>query len=402
MTDFSDFRISLAFLFVLVAFPPANAQHVDTKDILIIDTHIDTPYSVRRTPRDVLVENDLGEFDLPRAKAGGLDVIFMSIYTPATAHQEGTSRSVAIELIQSVETMALRAPEDIAIATCTEDIDRLYDQQKLIFAYGLENASPLEGKVDGLWDWYNRGIRYITLAHSKWNEFSDSSYDEDEHWQGLSPNGERLVAAMNRFGIMIDISHLSDLAAMQVLELSTSPVLATHSSLRHFIPGFHRNISDEMVMAVKENQGVIHINFGSSFVSEKARTYQYDMSEAFENFAAEKQLSPDEARQWRIDWSEKHPFPFASIDTVIDHIDRVVELVGIDYVGFGSDFDGVGDTLPIGLKDVSDYPKLITRLYERGYSDEEVRKIAGGNLMRVWRENEKRAALTPQCRQGSI
>jgi membrane dipeptidase len=197
---------------------------------------------------------------------------------------------------------------------------------------------------------------------------------------------------MNRLGMMIDISHISDAAFWDVMELTVAPVIASHSGPRHFTPGWPRNLSDEMIRALAEGGGVAMINFGSSFLTQEANTYRYGRREAYRSAMAERGQEPTEELEAEFNeaWAVEHgPFQFASIDDVLDQIDYVVELVGINHVGIGSDFDGVGDTLPIGLKDVSTYPNLIRGLFERGYEEVEIRKILGENLLRVWAEVDR-------------
>ena len=370
-------------------------------EFLLVDTHIDTPYRNWRNELNIFDGTNTGQFDLPRAQQGGVSVAFMSIYTPASAAEEGTSRSIALDQIEWVHATA-ESSDEIEIATCVADVRRLHDDGVLAFAFGLENGSPLEGDPANLKEFADLGIRYVTLAHSRSNEFADSSYDENEVLQGLSEAGRELVREMNRQGIIIDLSHLTDKAAWEVLEITESPVLATHSSLRHFIPGFHRNIPDELVLAMKENGGVVHINFGSSFVSNESRQWRtkYDAALAEVNEASE--LTTEQRMAFYADYVEANPYPFATVATVADHIDHVVEIAGVDYVGLGSDFDGVGDTLPIGLKDASMFPNLIDELRNRNYDDEALRKILGENAMRVWEANEAIATEhghPPNCTQ---
>ena len=377
----------------------AHGSQDDDTRYLIIDTHIDTPYRQYRIGLNIFDGTNTGQFDLPRALQGGLSAAFMSIYTPASAATEGTSKQIAHELIDWVFDTAAQS-EQIGIATCSADIRKLFAEQKLALPLGMENASPLEGDPSNLLPFIERGIRYITLAHSRSNEFSDSSYDDNETHGGLSEAGVALVKLMNQHGIMIDLSHLTDDAAWQVLEISESPVLATHSSLRHFVPGFHRNISDDMVRALKDNGGVVHINFGSAFILNESRVWQNELSDAVEEFSEGKELTTEQRREFAEQFRAERPYPFATVATVADHIDRVVELAGIDHVGLGSDYDGVGDTLPIGLKDVSMTSNLIQELKDRNYDDEALRKVLGENLMRVWIENEKIASgygNNPNC-----
>ncbi len=236
------------------------------------------------------------------------------------------------------------------------------------------------------WQHYHqRGIRYITLAHSESNHIADSSYDIRRKWRGLSPFGKELVTAMNNIGMMIDISHVSDEAFYQTVALSKVPVIASHSSLRSYTPGFERNMDDDMIKALAKNGGVVQINFGSSFVTAMANQYGALRK------AAAKQAGVADDDAFELAFRKKHPYPFATLDTVLDHIDHVVKLVGIDYVGIGSDYDGVGDSLPVGLKDVSTYPNLIDGLLKRGYSETDIEKILSGNLLRVWRAVEQYA-----------
>jgi len=258
----------------------------------------------------------------------------------------------------------------------------------------MENGSPIDGKLENVGLFKQRGISYITLAHSLSNHISDSSYDKNRQWHGLSPFGKEVVAEMNRVGIMVDVSHITDEAFYQVLEISRVPVIASHSSARHFTPGFERNMSDEMIEALAAKGGVIQINFGSSFLTQEARQWYDEMGEAREAFLKQNGLDEhgDEAEQFEKTWRESHPMPFASLDDLAAEFQYVIGLVGAEHVGIGSDFDGVGDSLPVGMKDVSDYPALVEKFLELGYSLDDIQAILGGNLMRVWRQVDAYAA----------
>mgnify|MGYP001817194960 CR=1 FL=1 len=368
---------------------PAQTQSLAHKYI-VVDTHIDVPYRLHRNWVDITQASDVGEFDYPRATAGGLDAAFMSIYVPATMDAEGQATEFADELIDSVEALVAAAPDKFQIATCAADVAHIRNAGQIALPMGMENGGPIAGDLANLDHFRTRGIRYITLAHSKWNHISDSSYDTDEHWQGLSDFGKTLVSAMNQRGVMIDVSHITDRAFWQVLEHTQVPVIASHSSLRHFVPGFHRNMSDEMVSAMKDNGGVVQINFGSAFVTAEARAFITESADAARAFQEQNQLEPGDPamREFRTQYFRDNPFPYATVDDVLDHIDRAVALAGIDHVGVGSDFDGVGPTLPTRLKDVADYPNLAAGLVARGYSETDIEKILGGNLLRVWGEVE--------------
>jgi membrane dipeptidase len=257
---------------------------------------------------------------------------------------------------------------------------------------GMENGSPIEGKIENLKYFYDRGIRYITLAHAKSNHISDSSYDPERRWNGLSTFGEEVVKEMNRLGIMVDVSHLTDSAFYDVLKITKVPIIASHSSCRYFTPGFERNMSDEMIKALAENGGVIQINFGSEFLSGEIMNRKKQISSYITKHTRENNLTGDEARKFRQQYlKENHP-GYADVKDAVAHIDHVVKLVGIDHAGLGSDFDGVGDSLPEGLKDVSQYPNLIYELLKAGYSDEDIKKICSDNVLRVWSAVEQYAS----------
>ena len=358
--------------------------------VMIVDTHIDTPIRVLMNWVDVTQHTEYGDFDYERARAGGLNIPFMSIYTPAESEKAGTSYARANQLIDSVEAMAGRAPGKFAIVRSTQDAIKIMESGLIGLAMGMENGAPIEGKLENLKFFQDRGISYITLAHSKSNHISDSSYDEERQWNGLSPFGKKMVAEMNRLGIMVDISHVSDEAFYQVLEISKAPVIASHSSARHFTPGYERNMSDEMIHALADKGGVLQINFGSSFLTQEGRQWYETMGEARKNYLEEHGLEAQdkEASKFWKTYREEHPFPYATLDDVVAHFQHVVAVVGIEHVGVGSDFDGVGDSLPEGMKDVSYYPKLIEEFLRLEYSTDQIRAIMGGNLMRVWRQVE--------------
>ena len=375
--------------------PIARARDIALESI-IVDTHIDVPYRIYDEWEDVTGATEGGDYDYPRAVAGGLNAPFMSIYTPASLEAEGQSKARAEELIDLVERIVATAPDKYAIALSPDDVEAHFAQGLISLPMGMENGSPIEGDLANLTHFYDRGIRYITLAHSLSNHISDSSYDENKAHGGLSEFGEEVVREMNRLGIMIDISHVSDDAFWQTLEITSVPVIASHSSARHFTPGWERNMSDDMIRALAENGGVIHINFGSAFIAEESRAWGSARNDAWEAHLAELSGDPsDDARaRFNEQYEQEHgSYPFATLEQTLDHFDHVVELTGsVDYVGVGSDYDGVGDSLPIGLKDVSTYPNLVAGLLERGYSEDDVKKILGGNVLRVWRAVEAGAA----------
>ena len=368
------------------------------QDSLILDSHIDVPYRLWQQDLAGLEIDDIsntsnGDFDFIRARKGGLNIPFFSIYLPASTQEEGTSHQMANELIDMIEDIITLHSEKFILIKSVDDLSSITKRNVVGIALGMENGAPLEGDLSRVQYYFDRGIRYITLTHSKTNHISDSSYDENNQWHGLSEFGKNLIEEMNNVGIMIDISHVNDEAFYQAIELSKTPVIASHSSLRHFTPGFQRNVDDAMLNKLAKKGGVIQINFGSNFISQRPRDYINKMNNFLDLTFGQKRegVSEQDITEARKEFFTKNPYPFATLDEVIDHFVRVINLVGIDHVGIGSDYDGVGDTLPIGLKDVSTYPKLIQGLLERGYSREDIEKILGGNLIRVWKEVEEYA-----------
>ena len=374
------------------------------RESLLVDTHVDVPYRLEEKWSDVTRRTEDGDFDYVRAREGGLDVPFMSIYTPPSLEsdpEEGESPfQLANQLIDSVEAMAGRAPDRFVIVTTPAEALQAKATGKIGLAMGMENGSPIEGQLANVAFFRDRGVSYITLAHGKSNHLSDSSYDETRQWNGLSPFGKEVLAEMNRLGVMVDVSHLSDDAFWQVLELSAVPVIASHSSARHFTPGWERNMSDEMIRAMAAKGGVIQINFGSSFLTDEARRWYDDMDAARDDFLEKNGLDEraPEAEGFSDRYRESHPFPYAGLDDLMAHFEHVIGLVGIQHVGIGSDFDGVGDSLPEGMKDVSFYPALVEKLLQAEYSVQDIEAIMGGNLMRVWQASLDHAQ---KVRQGS-
>jgi membrane dipeptidase len=331
---------------------------------IIVDGHVDIPYRLRNHPEDISVRTDAGHFDYVRAREGGLDAPIMSIYIPSEKENNG-AKALADSLIDLVEGLVAANPDKFAIATSPDDIEEQFSRGLISLPMGMENGAPIEGDLENISYFHDRGIRYITLTHAKDNHICDSSYDTTRTWNGLSPFGEQVIAEMNKVGIIVDVSHITDSSFYQVIRLSKVPVFASHSSCRYFTPGFERNMSDEMIKVLGEHDGVIQINFGSYFLDKD-----------FQNRA------------------EGDSTNNTTVQMVADHIDHVVKLAGIDHVGFGSDFDGVGD-LPVGLEDASKMPVLIAELLKRGYSDEDISKICYKNTFRVWRAVEDYANQTP-------
>jgi len=387
----------LCFLISCTKTDPPNLSKQIASEMLIVDTHIDAPYRLWEQHQSGQEIDDIskittGNFDFTKAKSGGLNVPFFSIYLPAETEEDGSAYEVANNLIDMVEDIVTLSPDKFTLIKSTDDISSLDIKNTLGVVLGMENGAPIEGDLSRVQFFYDRGIRYITLTHSKTNHISDSSYDENIQWGGLSDFGKQLIEEMNSVGIMVDISHVNDDAFYQAIEISNTPVIASHSSLRHFTPGFERNVDDEMLKALAKKGGVIQINFGSSFITEAPGLYFDKIKKYINDQVIDlKNASKEDIDKVRAEFMSNNPFPYANVSLVADHIDRVVVLVGIDHVGLGSDFDGVGDSLPEGLKDVSMYPNLIKELLNRDYKKEDIRKILSGNLLRVWKQVESYA-----------
>lgn len=367
------------------------AQHM-----IIADGHVDAPHRMQAAkksgrPLDLSQRQADGNFDFVRARSGGLDAPFMSIYVESKLQKEGDPKAEADGLIDLVEAMVAAAPEKFVMARSPDDVARAQAQGKVALPMGIENGAALVGDLANVKHFYDRGVRYITLTHAKDNRLCDSSYDETRTHGGLSEFGRQAVVEMNRQGIMVDVSHVSDDTIRQVLAVSQVPVIASHSSARHFTPGLERNISDALIRGVADRGGVILVNFGAYFLSEAGNDYYSRMWKAGRDFRKNNgildHLDP-RYTAFKADFVKENPPPRITADTVLDHIDHIAEVAGVAHVGFGSDFDGVGDSLPEGLKDVSAYPVLIEGLLRRGYTAAEIEQIASGNLFRVWRETE--------------
>jgi len=365
------------------------------QETLLIDTHIDVPYRLHIEWDDVSQATDGGNFDYPRAIAGGLNAGFMSIYTDPTLEAKGLSREVAEELLDIVDRLVADSPEKFALALSPADVEDQFRKGLISLPIGMENGSPIEGNLDNVQYFFERGVRYITLAHGLSNHIADSSYDDNRPWGGLSDFGVEVVHEMNRLGIMIDVSHLSDDASLDILNLTAAPIIASHSSVRHFTPGWERNLSDELIRKIADNDGVVMVSFGSVFLTQEARVYEDRRDVAYDKYLTEQNIDGSDALEdaFNLDYSASvEAYPYATMQDLLNHFDHIVELVGVDHVGIGSDFDGVGDSLPFGLKGVDGYPNLIGGFIGRGYSDGEIEKMLGGNLIRVWREVERYAA----------
>jgi membrane dipeptidase len=377
---------------------PSYAQYLDeanriAQKYIITDGHVDLPYRLKvnnfRLEKEFLgipIETDKGDFDFMRAKKGGLDAPFMSIYIPASYQETGGAKEFADSLIDMVTGIAAAHPDNFAIAKTPNDVQAQFKKGLVSLPMGMENGAPVEDDISNVQYFRDRGISYITLTHSKDNQICDSSYDTTRTWNGLSAFGREVVQEMNRTGIMVDISHVSDSTFYQVMELTKVPVIASHSSCRKFTPGFERNMNDDMIKRLGENGGVIQINFGSTFldgeIQEERNALRAKLMAQLE--AAGVSYRDEKGKAIVEQFQKNNPSVYSDVQMVANHIDHVVKLAGMEHVGFGSDYDGVGDSLPTGLKDVSQYPNLLAELLRRGYTEEDLKKICYENVFRVW------------------
>jgi len=394
------FLLLLIGIFINSTFPQSEIQKTDSllykkaeqlcQNFILIDTHIDLPDWLYDEWFDV-TQISKGEVDYPRAIAGGLNLPFMSIYTSPSLEGTGKSKIKADSMISLVHKMVKTWPEKFVFINSTSEINENLTHNKILLTMGMENGSPIENDINNLVEFYNDGVRYITLAHYKWNHICDSANDPERKWNGLSPFGEEVVKEMNRLGMMVDISHVSDSTFYDVIRLSKAPVIASHSCCRFFTPGYERNMSDEMIKALSQHGGVIQVAFASFFLRNDIYQQYTNGEERIKKYLKDNNIKSgtDSAWQYESNYWRENPLSAATVQDVANHIDHIKNLVGINYVGIGSDFDGTGSLLPVGLEDVSKYPNLVFELLKRGYSDNDIQKILGGNLLRVWKQVEE-------------
>ena len=363
-----------------------------SKENIIIDGHIDLPFRLYK--KNLLFEKNIklnretsGNFDIPKAIRGGLDSPFMSIYIPSEKNFD-EAYVLANNLIDLVDNIIKSNQKNLAHANGPSDVERNFIDNKISLPMGMENGSAIGNDINNIRYFFNRGIRYITLTHAKNNQICDSSYDKKRTWNGLSDFGVEAIKEMNKVGMMVDISHVSDKTFYDVLKISEKPLIATHSSPRKFTPGFERNMSDEMIKNLANNGGVIMMNFGSSFVNQKSNKIFSQIDKRVRLYKTKNKIISDnlELEKYKNNLINEMN-PFASLEDVVESIDHVYKLVGVDHIGFGSDFDGLGNSLPKGLKDVSMYPNIIEKLLKKNFSEKDIKKICSENLFRVWNAN---------------
>ena len=375
---------------------------------IVVDSHDDTTQRMFFDKTfDLGARHSDGNVDIPRMRDGGLDALFFSIWMPSDVTGPLAVKR-ALQLIDRVHEAVRKHPDDLVLATTAADVRRAASEKKIAALMGMEGGHMIDDDLGTLRDFAKLGVRYLTLTHFKNNNWADSSTDKPKH-NGLTDFGKEVVRELNRLGVMVDISHVSDKTFADVLELTTVPVIASHSSCRA-ISNHPRNMTDDMLRALARNGGVVMINYEVSYLSDENRVAG---EKAGSVVAAADRMSKacggDEAcSSLRIarmtrDAMDKGSLPAVSWEKIVEHIDHAAKVAGVDHVGLGSDFDGA--TMPIGMEDVSQLPRLTTALLAKGYSAADVEKILGGNILRVMEqvENGRRAALrwTPGSSEGS-
>ncbi|MEM8946351.1 MAG: dipeptidase [Planctomycetota bacterium] len=361
---------------------------------LLVDGHNDLPWELRAqgslsfSKLDIAQRQDRLQTDIPRLREGGVGAQFWSVYVPASTAYNGTALTMTLEQIEMVDAMIAHYPATFEKALTADDIQRIADAGKIASLIGVEGGHSIENSLTVLRQLYKLGARYMTLTHSDSLDWADSATDEFRNG-GLSPFGEEVIREMNRLGMMVDLSHVSPDTMKQALRISQAPIIFSHSSALA-IAGHPRNVPDDVLPLVAANDGVVMVNFFSGFVVPRAAEI-YE-----EGFNLRRQLKEQELEQAEVDkqlnkFRRANPMPKGTIHDLIDHIDHIAEVAGIDHVGIGSDFDGVS-VLPKQLEDVSCYPLITQAMLDRGYSADDIVKVLGGNLLRVMRKTEQVAA----------
>src|SRR5580692_12924032 len=366
---------------------------------IVVDTHADTPQRFLDEGFDIgsTDPNDTGHINLDKARRGNLGAEFFSIWVdPAT--NQGHFAKHTFDLIDSVYEQAARHSDRMMMAFSVADIERAHKEHKLGALMGIEGGHSIENDMRLLRDYYRLGVRYMTLSWSNTNEWADSSGDINDakvqHHNGLTDFGKQVVLEMNRMGMMVDISHVADKTFWDTIATTKAPVIASHSSAR-VLTNAPRNMTDDMLRAVAKNGGVVDVNFFSGFLDQNywnalqaQKNEQAAATRAYlDKLKAEgKQITYVDDDRITREWMAKIPRPPFTV--LIDHIDHIAKVAGIDHVGLGSDFDGVSGATPAGMDSAADLPKITQALLDRGYSADDIKKILGGNLMRVFREVE--------------
>jgi len=363
------------------------------RQALLIDGHNDLPWQFRENKDLSFRKIDLRRSqktlglhtDIPRLIQGGVGAQFWSAYVPADTAKKGTAVRMTLEQIDVIKRMVAAYPDTFEMAYTADDIVRIRKKGKIASLIGVEGGHSIDNSLGVLRMLYALGVRYMTLTHSETLDWADSATDEPRH-HGLTAFGEQVVREMNRLGMLVDISHVSAETMRHALRVTRAPVIASHSSA-YALAEHPRNVPDDVLKMLKKKDGVVMVNFYSGFIVPEAARLRRDM---FEISRELQKKYPDE-REFRAaleQWRKEHPIPTGSVHTVVDHIEHIIKVAGVEHVGLGSDFDGINST-PKQLEDVSCYPYITQELLNRGYRKEDILKILGGNVLRVLRRAEE-------------
>ena len=376
---------------VAIAMPPGDLL----KSSIVLDLHCDTPMLITDEGFNLGERHDYGQVDIPRMRDGGVSGVFFSIYTSATAQPSAESTKRALAIIEAVQKEVARHPDDLLAAVSADDIVRAKQEGKIAILMGVEGGHMIDAGLGHLRHFHELGARYLTLTHTADTPWAGSSGAKSSG-KGLTDFGREVVREMNRLGMMVDVSHVSDRTFFDVLETSSSPIIASHSSCRA-LADHPRNMTDSMLLMLSKKGGVAHINYYNSFLDDEYRRKSNALSDMdaladavrkkYANNIKQLSIELRKIDQQRIERTGRIP-----LSRLLDHIEHAVKITGVDHVGLGSDFDGVNDQTPAGMEDISKIPNLVAGLQERKFPDADIQKILGGNTLRVMRAVEAAAA----------
>jgi membrane dipeptidase len=373
---------------------------------IVVDTHNDVLSFMTDNDYDLGVSS-VGKYhtDIARMKQGGLTAEFFSVYIDRKYATEGGSARRALDMIDYVYRAAEKYPNDLMMAYSTDDIRRAKKQKKIAALMGIEGGHAIEDSLMALRDFYRLGVRYMTLTHNNTNNWADSCCDTAKH-NGLSDFCKEVVREMNRIGMLIDVSHVSDKTMSDVFDISAAPIIASHSSARA-LGDRPRNIPDDLLKRFTKNGGVVMVNFYPGFIDQKvviaSRERDARLKPQMDELRARYKDDPKKFEEEQSKLLAANPLPATPLSALIDHFDHIAKVAGVDHVGIGSDFDGV-PSLPVGMEDISKLPVITYELLKRGYSEQDVRKILGENFMRAFAQAERVAAASRAnvSRDGSV
>jgi membrane dipeptidase len=361
---------------------------------LVIDGHNDMPWEIRKQGSSSFAKMDISrpqptlQTDIPRLKTGGVGAQFWSVWVPVETGYQGTALATTLEQIDLVKQMMARYPDTFELALTADDIDRIHKEGKIASLIGVEGGHSIEESLAVLKKLYDLGARYMTLTHTDTLSWADSGTDTARNG-GLTPFGEEVVKTMNQLGMLVDLSHVSAETMHDALNVTTAPVIFSHSSAMS-VADHPRNVPDDVLKRLHEKDGVVMVNFFSGYIVPDAVKTVAEGMDLERKLKQVDKLSDDEVDREMRRWKARNNYPRGTIHDLLDHIDHIAKVAGVEYVGLGSDYDGVS-MLPTQLEDVSSYPYITQGLMDRGYSEEDIQAILGGNLMRVFRGAEKAA-----------